>query len=58
MFVSDMTTMLEDLELLTLREYLTPKAADLKFQESNKKQESGSYEFKPEIIRIAAENPL
>ncbi|WVZ89416.1 hypothetical protein U9M48_035828, partial [Paspalum notatum var. saurae] len=36
---------------------MTPKAVDLKFQGSNKKLESGSYELKPGIIRIAAENP-
>ena len=40
---------------LSLAEYLTPRAADLKFHVSNKKPESGSYELKPGIIRIAAE---
>jgi len=51
-----MTTFLEDLQHLTLREFSTPKAKDLKFQESNKKPEAESYELKPGIIRIAAEN--
>ena len=49
-----MAKMSEDWEVLTLRECLTPKAVDLKFQESNKKPELGSYELKPGIIRIAA----
>jgi len=49
-----MATMSEDWEVLTLGECLTPKAVDLKFQESNKKPELGSYELKPGIIRIAA----
>ncbi|WVZ89837.1 hypothetical protein U9M48_036191 [Paspalum notatum var. saurae] len=58
--ISNMTSKSEEWELLTLREYITPKAKDLKFQESNKKPESGSYEYelKPGIIRIAAENPF
>ena len=42
-------------EDLPLGEYLTLKSANLKFQRSNKKPESGSYKLKPEIIRIAAE---
>ncbi|WVZ89270.1 hypothetical protein U9M48_035696 [Paspalum notatum var. saurae] len=37
---------------------MTPKAVYLKFQGSNKKPESGSYELKLGIIRIAAENPF
>jgi len=48
-----MISMRED---LPLGEYLTLKPANLKFQRSNKKPESGSYELKPGIIRIAAEN--
>ncbi|WVZ63762.1 hypothetical protein U9M48_013369 [Paspalum notatum var. saurae] len=56
--ISNMTSKLEDWELLTLRERLTPKDVDLKFQESNKKPESGSYELKPGIIRIAAADPF
>ena len=49
-----MTSKLEDWELLTLRERLTPKTVDLKFLESNKKPESGSYELKSGIIKIVA----
>ncbi|WVZ89797.1 hypothetical protein U9M48_036156 [Paspalum notatum var. saurae] len=52
-----MTSKSEEWELLTLGEYITPKAEDLKFQESNKKPESGLYVLKLGIIRIAAENP-
>jgi len=51
-----MTTLLEDLQNLMLRELSTPKAKDLKFQESNAKLAAESYELKPGIIRIAAEN--
>jgi len=43
---------------LTLGEFLTPRAEDLKFQRSNLQPESGSYELKPGIIRIAAEHPF
>jgi len=43
-------------EGLTLAEYLTPRVEDLKFQKSNLRPESGSYELKPGIIRIAAEH--
>ncbi|WVZ88942.1 hypothetical protein U9M48_035409 [Paspalum notatum var. saurae] len=53
-----MTSKLEEWELLTLGECFTPKAVDLKFQESNEKLESGSYELKPGIIRIAAVDPF
>ncbi|WVZ85151.1 hypothetical protein U9M48_032102 [Paspalum notatum var. saurae] len=49
---------LEKWELMTLRERLTPKAVDFKFQESNKKPKSASYELKLEIIRIAAADPF
>ena len=54
--VSDMTMILEDLQNLTLKEFSTPKAKDLRFQESNKKLEAKSYELKPGFIWIAAEN--
>ena len=48
--------MREDLQNLTLRELSTPTIEDLKTQESNVKPTAGSYELKPGIIRIAAEN--
>ena len=53
-----MTSKSEEWELLTFGEYITPKAEYLKFQESNKKPESGSYELKSGIIKIAAADPF
>jgi len=53
-----MALILENMREMSLKELATPTLGDLEAQRLNLEPAANTYELKPGIIRIAAENPF